>query len=173
MLAHYVCIVMNRPNVDSLNWYASKQRGKVRLRLFAQFVVITFLKHKSSRLPFSQGCQMAYFQTKNTDWGKFWRVLQWKMSVYYVHVVYFTASRYIFVTIWYILWLFCIFITILVKCTKKNLATLLSRRGPSQKNSLTYVCDEKRLNDLNVEKDTFLSIELATHNAWYFLLSKA
>jgi hypothetical protein len=33
------------------------------------------------------------------------------------------------------------------------------------KNSLTYVCDEKRLNDLNVEKDTFLSIELATHNA--------
>jgi hypothetical protein len=31
-----------------------------------------------------QGCQMAYFQTKHPDLGKFWRVLQWKMLLYYM-----------------------------------------------------------------------------------------
>jgi hypothetical protein len=40
-----------------------------------------------------QGCQMAYFQTQNTNLGKFWRVLQWIMFIY------FTVS-------WYILWPF-------------------------------------------------------------------
>jgi hypothetical protein len=37
-----------------------------------------------------QGCQMVCFQTKNPDLGKFWRVLLWKILVY-------------FMTIWYIL----------------------------------------------------------------------
>jgi hypothetical protein len=59
---------------------------------------------------------MVYFQTKNPNLGKFWRVLQWKMLVYfmtiwsillpfglfYCHLVYFIAIRYI-------LWLFIIF----------------------------------------------------------------
>jgi hypothetical protein len=32
-----------------------------------------------------QGCQMVlYCQTKNPNLGKFWRVLQWKMSVYFM-----------------------------------------------------------------------------------------
>jgi hypothetical protein len=79
-----------------------------------------------------QGCQMAYFQTKNPDLGKFWRVLQWKMLVFYIyaHLVYFTTirycyfatNRYIYVVcmvIWYIL-------TFLVGCSEKNLATLYS-----------------------------------------------
>jgi hypothetical protein len=39
-----------------------------------------------------QGCQMAYFQTKNPNLGKLWRALQWKMLVY-------------FMAIWSILWL--------------------------------------------------------------------
>jgi hypothetical protein len=43
-----------------------------------------------------QGCQMSYFQTKNPNLGKFWRVLQWKMLVY-------------FMAIWSNLWQFCIF----------------------------------------------------------------
>jgi hypothetical protein len=30
-----------------------------------------------------QGCQKAYFQTKNPDLGEFWRVLQWNVLVYY------------------------------------------------------------------------------------------
>jgi hypothetical protein len=56
--------------------------------------------------------------------GKFLKVLQWKMMVYFIaiwsfygHLVYFTA-------IWSILWLFGIFFPVLVCCTKKNLATL-------------------------------------------------
>jgi hypothetical protein len=44
-----------------------------------------------------QGCQMTYFQTKNTDLGKSSRVLQWKMLVYvlYCHLVYFLDNWYI------------------------------------------------------------------------------
>jgi hypothetical protein len=33
-----------------------------------------------------QGCQMVYFQTKNPILGNFWRVLQLKMLVYYIHI---------------------------------------------------------------------------------------
>jgi hypothetical protein len=31
-----------------------------------------------------QGCQMVCFQTENPKLGKFWRVLQWKMLVYFM-----------------------------------------------------------------------------------------
>jgi hypothetical protein len=31
-----------------------------------------------------QGCQMVCFQTKNPNLGKFWRVLHWKMLVYFM-----------------------------------------------------------------------------------------
>jgi hypothetical protein len=45
-----------------------------------------------------QGCQMVYFQTKNPNFGKFLRVLQWTLLVYfmaiYVHLVYFMAVWY-------------------------------------------------------------------------------
>jgi hypothetical protein len=40
-----------------------------------------------------QGCQMVYFQTKNPNLGKFWRVLQSKMLAYCI-------------AIWSILWAF-------------------------------------------------------------------
>jgi hypothetical protein len=43
-----------------------------------------------------QGCQMAYFRTKNPNFGSFLRDLQWKMLV-------------IFLAIWSILWPFGIF----------------------------------------------------------------
>jgi hypothetical protein len=33
-----------------------------------------------------QGCQMAYFQTKNPYLGKFWRDLQWKFLVYFMAI---------------------------------------------------------------------------------------
>jgi hypothetical protein len=32
-----------------------------------------------------QGCQTVCFQTKNPNLGKFWRVLQWKMMVYFMN----------------------------------------------------------------------------------------
>jgi hypothetical protein len=47
---------------------------------------------------------MAYFQNKNLNLGKFWRVLQWKMSVYFIAI-----WSMIVGTIWYILWPFGIF----------------------------------------------------------------
>jgi hypothetical protein len=33
-----------------------------------------------------QGCQMVCFQTKNTKLVKFWRVLQWKLLVYFMDI---------------------------------------------------------------------------------------
>jgi hypothetical protein len=32
----------------------------------------------------SQGCQTVCFQTKNPNLGKFWRVLLWKILVYFL-----------------------------------------------------------------------------------------
>jgi hypothetical protein len=67
---------------------------------------------------------MAYFQTKNPNLGKFWRVLQRELVAY-------------FIAFWFILWPFGIFcdhlvyfiviwyiFPVLVCCTKKTLATL-------------------------------------------------
>jgi hypothetical protein len=53
--------------------------------------------------------------------GRYWYIL-WPFGIFYSHVVY-------FVDIWCILWLFGIFCPVLVRCTKKNLATLVSARG--------------------------------------------
>jgi hypothetical protein len=105
-----------------------------------------------------QGCQMAYFQTQSPILGKFWRVLQWKILVYFMtiwsilppfgiycgYLVYFIVIRYIlllcvifycylvyFIVIWYILLLFGIFFPVLVCFTEKNLATLNGRRRRS------------------------------------------
>jgi hypothetical protein len=57
-----------------------------------------------------QGCQMVYFQTKDRNLGKFWRVLQWKMLVHFIdfglfygHLIYCTYIRYIlWQCVWYI-----------------------------------------------------------------------
>jgi hypothetical protein len=34
----------------------------------------------------SQGCQMVYFHTKNANFGKFLKVVGWKMLVYFVAI---------------------------------------------------------------------------------------
>jgi hypothetical protein len=79
----------------------------------------------STNKSLKQGCQMVCFQTKNPNFGKFGRVLQWKILVYFMtiwsilrpleifygHLVYFAV-------IWYIFPVFAF-------CTKKNLATLV------------------------------------------------
>jgi hypothetical protein len=70
---------------------------------------------------------MVYFKTKNTNLGKFWSALDWKMlihlmaiwntlrtwGIFYDHLVHFV-------------FLWCIF-KVLVSSTKKNLATLPQR----------------------------------------------
>jgi hypothetical protein len=46
------------------------------------------------------GCQMVYFQTKNPNLGKFWRVLLWKVSVfcftYFMAIISWSFGKYIF-----------------------------------------------------------------------------
>jgi hypothetical protein len=67
---------------------------------------------------------MVCFQTKNPILDKFWRILQWKileyliinwsnlrpLAIFYVHLAF--------------LWSFGIFLSVLVFCTRKNLAAL-------------------------------------------------
>jgi hypothetical protein len=67
---------------------------------------------------------MVCLQTKNPNLGKFWRVLQWKMLVYFMDTrsilrsfVIFYGHLVYFVVIWHIF-------PVLVFCTKKNLAAL-------------------------------------------------
>jgi hypothetical protein len=59
--------------------------------------------------PSDQGCQMVCFQTKNSNLGKLWRVLLWKILLYFMtvwpilrpleifhfHLIYFVAIWYI------------------------------------------------------------------------------
>jgi hypothetical protein len=72
-----------------------------------------------------RSCQMAYFQTKISNLGKFWMVVRWMILVY-------------FVTIWSYLRPFGIFngyleyFAVLVCCTKKILATLKGRCRDSE-----------------------------------------
>jgi hypothetical protein len=64
---------------------------------------------------------MVYFQAKNSNLGKFWRALDWKMLIYYM-------------AMWNILQTFeicydhfvfiCYIFLVLMPCTNKNLATL-------------------------------------------------
>jgi hypothetical protein len=37
-----------------------------------------------------QGCQILHFQARNPNLGKFGRVFQWKMLIFYSHLVYFS-----------------------------------------------------------------------------------
>jgi hypothetical protein len=50
-----------------------------------------------------QACQAAYFQT---NLGKFWRVMQWTMLVYFLPFSLFYGHLVYFVAVWYVLWLF-------------------------------------------------------------------
>jgi hypothetical protein len=53
------------------------------------------------------GCQTVCFQTKNPNLGKFWRVLQWKMLVYFMDTFY--GLLLYFMGIWCSSWYFGIF----------------------------------------------------------------
>jgi hypothetical protein len=78
-----------------------------------------------------QGCQMVYFQTKNSNLGKFCRALNWKMLIYFMVIwnilrafgmVNYCLVHFMF--IWYIF-------PVLVSCTKKNLASLVGTGSES------------------------------------------
>jgi hypothetical protein len=65
------------------------------------------------------------------------------LGIFYGHLVYFTAiGNMYYMAIWYILWSFGIFLTVLVFCTKKNLATLtlscVARRHATWHKAVSY-----------------------------------
>jgi hypothetical protein len=78
--------------------------------MYSSIIEMSVRKRRQSCSARVQGCQMVYFQTKNRNLGKFWRVLQWRMEVYFLalwsilqpfyifygHLVYFVVIWYIF-----------------------------------------------------------------------------
>jgi hypothetical protein len=75
-----------------------------------------------------QGCQMVFFETKNPNLGKFWRVLQLKISVYFMPNWSILGSFGIFCSnLVYLKVLWNIF-PVLMFCAKRNLATLIPCR---------------------------------------------
>jgi hypothetical protein len=75
---------------------------------------------------------MVSFQTKNPNECKIWRVLQWKMLVYFMAIWtilwpfgQFSGHLAHFMAIWYIFPRFGTFFPVLVCCTEENLATLM------------------------------------------------
>jgi hypothetical protein len=72
------------------------------------------------------------FKPQNPNLGKFWRLLDWKILMYFMAIWNILQTFWIFyrhfgyfITIWYILCSSGTFFTALVSCTKKNLATLI------------------------------------------------
>jgi hypothetical protein len=76
------------------------------------------------REPESRVARSSIFKPKNPNLGKIWRVLQWKMSVYFMSICFiiqpfgnFYGNLVYFMAVWYIF-------SVLVLCSKKHLATL-------------------------------------------------
>jgi hypothetical protein len=81
--------------------------------------------------PWRQGCQIVYFQTENTNLGKFLKALDWKLLIHFIAFKSIYGHLGYFMTIRYILCSFGTFLPVLVSCTKKNLATLLCSQTES------------------------------------------
>jgi hypothetical protein len=66
-------------------WQPWPSIGKAAIDRFCAIVRIkiktVFVEFRPKK---EQGCQMVYFQTKTPNLGKFLRVLQWKMLVYFM-----------------------------------------------------------------------------------------
>jgi hypothetical protein len=82
---------------DNMNWQKIEAEHSDKYKYFEKMLFPNEL-HSSSPC---QDCQMVYFQSKNSNLGKYGRALEWKRLVYstYIWNTYITA-------IWYILWPF-------------------------------------------------------------------
>jgi hypothetical protein len=69
--------------------------------------------------PTKQGCQMVYFETKKPILGNFRKAFKWKMVIWNIRTFGMFNCHLV------MLWKIGIFLTILVYCVKKDLATLL------------------------------------------------
>jgi hypothetical protein len=59
--------------------------GLCNLSRSRHFLAKIFLKFKMSAQVI-QGCQMVYFQTKNPNFGKFWRSSDWKLFICFITI---------------------------------------------------------------------------------------
>jgi hypothetical protein len=82
---HPVTVLLHRPEMMHAD------TGKTLAKMFACMGVRG-----------SMGCQRVYFQTKNADWGKFWRALEWKRLVCSMAIWNILWSFGNSVAIWYI-----------------------------------------------------------------------
>jgi hypothetical protein len=107
MIHWYICLNINC-KIDgyyfgcNFNWnnndrrcicvhrYIRTQHDGNILKIYSEMKYIRSFRHPSFAAIFlfrdlarpDQGCQMAHFQTKNPNLGKFWRVLEWERLVY-------------------------------------------------------------------------------------------
>jgi hypothetical protein len=98
-------MAINRPNARKIYQHLPLQDPPkcTQIRIFGLKIYHLATLYPPSRKKLSahvyiceQGCQMVCFQTKNSNLGKFWRVLQWKMLVLFNGLlVHFTAFCYI------------------------------------------------------------------------------
>jgi hypothetical protein len=51
-----------------------------------------------------QGCQMVCFQTKNPNFGKIWRALEWKLLLYFMTIWNILRPFGIILAFWYSFW---------------------------------------------------------------------
>jgi hypothetical protein len=72
----------------------------------SRFEVVTFLQFVRASALFTscrwQCCQMLYFQTKNPNLDKYWKVMKWKMLVLSWPLCLFYSKMVYFMVIWYI-----------------------------------------------------------------------
>jgi hypothetical protein len=75
------------------------------------------MSKSADRRTVAQGCQMVYFQTKNSNFGILYQALEWKILVHFGtflalgitykdHLVYLMAFWYILCLVWYIFSIF-------------------------------------------------------------------
>jgi hypothetical protein len=84
--------------------------GYIHFGRFLKPHLVTLLDSNPIRIKTIQVCQMAHFQTKNSNLGKFWKDMHWKMlvcfmaiwsilrlfGIFWGHLVYFMVIWYIF-----------------------------------------------------------------------------
>jgi hypothetical protein len=67
-----------------MDFYSPAENNKTQ-ETIRRTTIMTFADF-GMPMTFGQGCQMVYFQTKNPNLGKFLRVLQRKVLVYFVAI---------------------------------------------------------------------------------------
>jgi hypothetical protein len=111
---------------QGFEWYIIKRKIGVLQRYILMYEVC---QAEFPKMACKQSCQMVYFQTKNPNLCKFWRVLNWKLLIYFIAIWNIYRHLGYFMTIWYAHLVFIWYIfPVLVSCTMKNLATLLASR---------------------------------------------